>query len=255
MKTRALIIDDEALARSRLRKMLGRETDIEVIGECSNGPEAISSIRDGRPDLVFLDVQMPEVSGFDVLRALPSEIAPAVIFVTAHDRHAVEAFEVHALDYLLKPFTQARLQQALQQARERTRLRQAPSLDQLLDLVAAAKPRTAFLDRILVKNGSQTHFVKVEEVDFAESAANYVVLQTRKGTHILRETLSNLATRLPPRLFFRISRSTIVNLDRVKGLQLSPQGEYHIVLEDGRQLAMTRTVREMQERLQFGRSE
>src|SRR5215472_4691237 len=153
MKTRALIIDDEALARGRLRKMLGREPDVEVVGECSSGPEAISSIRDQRPDVIFLDVQMPEISGFDVLRALPQETQPAVIFVTAHDRHAVEAFEVHALDYLLKPFTQARLQTALQHARERARERLAPSLEQVWALLKGIKPRSSYLDTISVRNG------------------------------------------------------------------------------------------------------
>jgi two-component system LytT family response regulator len=253
VKTRALIIDDEALARGRLRKMLDREPDVAVIGECANGPEAISSIREHRPDLIFLDVQMPEVSGFDVLRAIPQETQPAVIFVTAHDRHAVEAFEVHALDYLLKPFTQARLQQALRRVQERSRAQSVPSLEQLWASLESAQARTGHLDRVAVKTGSQTLFIKVAEIDYVESAANYVVLRTRTGSHILRETLSNLETRLPPRLFLRISRSTIVNLDRVKALQLSPQGESVVLLEDGRQLVVTRTLREVQQRLQFGR--
>jgi two-component system, LytTR family, response regulator len=253
MKTRALIIDDEALARGRLRKMLDREPDVAVIGECSNGPEAIASIRDQRPDVIFLDVQMPEVSGFDVLRALPRETKPAVIFVTAHDRHAVEAFEVHALDYLLKPFTQVRLQQALRRAQERAQTPSPLPPDTLRAVLESVKPGPSSPDRIAVKTGTQTLFVKVREVDFVESAANYVVLRTRSGSHILRETLSNLETRLPSRLFLRISRSIIVNVDRVKALQLSPQGESVVVLEDGRQLVVTRTLKEVQHRLQFGR--
>jgi two-component system LytT family response regulator len=255
MKTRALIVDDEALARSRLRKMLDRESDVSVVGECSNGPEAISAIREQRPEVIFLDVQMPEVNGFDVLRALPGDTQPAVIFVTAHDRHAVEAFEVNALDYLLKPFTQARLHQALQRAHERTRAQSTPSPEQLLALLESVKPSPGYLDRVAVKTGTQTLFIKVEEIEFVESAANYVVLRARGAGHVLRETLSNLETRLPPRMFLRISRSIIVNLDRVRALQLNPQGDSVVVLEDGRQLVVTRTTREIQHRLQFGRPE
>jgi len=253
MKTKALIIDDEAPARGRLRKMLDQEPEVAVIGECSNGPDAITSIRAKRPDVIFLDVQMPEVNGFDVLRALPPETVPAVIFVTAHDKHAVEAFEVHALDYLLKPFTQARLQQALRRAQEQARASGKQPLEQLRALLDSIQPAPTYLDRIAVKNGSQTVFVKVHEVDYLESAANYVVVRTRTGSHILRETLSNLEARLSPQLFLRISRSIIANLERVKSLQLNAQGESVLVLEDGRQLVVTRTLREVHHRLQFGR--
>jgi two-component system LytT family response regulator len=171
--------------------------------------------------------------------------------VTAHDRHAVEAFEVHALDYLLKPFTQARLQQALKRARQ-SRTNTGQMMEQLLGLLESTSPRAPSLDRIAVKTGTQTVFVRVEELDFVESAANYVVLRTRNGSHILRETLSNLESRLPARLFLRISRSIIVNLERVKALQANPQGESVLALEDGRQLVVTRPLREVQHRLQFG---
>ncbi|HLH55861.1 MAG TPA: LytTR family DNA-binding domain-containing protein [Verrucomicrobiae bacterium] len=251
MKTTALIIDDEAPARGRLRKMLDREPDISVIGECSNGPEAISSIQSRQPDVIFLDVQMPEVNGFDVLRALRPEQLPAVIFVTAHDTHAVQAFEVHALDYLLKPFTQERLQQALRRA-QKARGKSSQPIDQLRDLLQSLQRQTKYLDRIAIKNSSQTVFVKVGLVDYLESAANYVVVRSRGESYILRETLSNLEARLPPELFLRISRSVIVNLERVKTLQLNAQGESVLVLEDGRQLVVTRTLREVQQRLQFG---
>ena len=252
MKTTALIIDDEAPARGRLRKMLDREPDVTVIGECSNGPEAISSIQAQRPDIIFLDVQMPEVNGFDVLRALEPETVPEVIFVTAHDQHAVQAFEVHALDYLLKPFTQARLQQALRRVQHR-RATSSEVSDQLLALLETAQQdSTTYLSRMAVKTGSQTVFIKVEEVDFMESAANYVVVRAQGGSHILRETLSNLESRLTPRLFLRISRSVIVNLDRVKALQVNQRGESVLVLADGRELIVTRPLREIQHRLQFG---
>jgi two-component system LytT family response regulator len=234
--------------------MLGREPDVEVVGECSTGPEAISSICEQRPDVVFLDVQMPEVNGFDVVRALPKEQQPAVIFVTAHDRHAVEAFEVHALDYLLKPVTQTRLQEALRHALQ-SRSQMTPSLEEVRELFRSVRPEPEYLERISVKNGNQTRFIKVEDVEFVESAANYLVVRTRTESHVVRETLSNLEAQLSPRLFFRISRSILVNLNRVKALQLNAVGENVVVLEDGRQFVITRPTREIRERLQFGRAE
>jgi two-component system LytT family response regulator len=252
MNIRALIVDDEELARGRIRKLVAGQPDLEIVGECSNGPEAIDAIRRQRPDLVFLDVQMPEVSGFDVLRALPAETWPMVIFVTAHDRHAVAAFEVHALDYLLKPFTQARLLAAVQRARQHLRMRDTAKLnEQLAEWLKAAVPKPAYLSRIAVKTGHQTLFIRVEDIDYIESAANYAVLQTRGENHVLRETLTHLEAKLSPRLFLRISRSILVNLERIKGLQASSGGEYLIVLQDGKQLLLTRGLREVQERLQY----
>lgn len=252
MNLRALIVDDEALARARLRKLLAGVTDLEILGECGNGPEAISFIGERQPDLVFLDVQMPEVSGFDVLRALSTEAWPAVIFVTAHDQHAIEAFEVHALDYLLKPFTQARLFDAVQRARAHLEARNFSAINQqLAKLLESSKPNRTYLNRIAVKTGTQTLFVRIEEVDYVESAANYAVLHTSTENHVLRETLTNLEGSFPPRLFLRISRSTLVNLERVKSLQAGTRGEYLVVLQNGRQLLMTRGIREIQERLQY----
>lgn len=252
MNLRALIVDDEALARARLRKFLAQEPNLEIAGECSDGPGAIAFIREQRPDLVFLDVQMPEVSGFDVLRALPPETLPAVIFVTAHDQHAVEAFQVHALDYLLKPFTQARIQQAVRRARQHLAARDTASANQqLLQLLKSVKDEPAYLSRIAVKNGSQTLFIRVEDVDYFESAANYVVMHTASGNQVVRDTLQNLETKLPPKLFLRISRSVIVNVQRIKALQSTSQGECVIVLQDDHQLVATRGVRQIQERLQY----
>ena len=252
MKTRVLIVDDEALARERVRKLLGSEPDVEVVGECGNGPDAITFIQGERPDLVFLDVQMPEVSGFDVLRALPPENLPAVIFVTAHDQHAIEAFEVHALDYLLKPFKRARFQEAVRRAVEHVQARDAAGMNrQLAEWLRATKTAPSYLNRIAVKSDDRTIFIKVEEIDYVESASNYVVLCTRSGNHVLRDTLTNLETRLPPKLFLRISRSVIVNLDAVKELQPGLQGEHIVILHGGKQLAMTRGLREVQERLQY----
>lgn len=252
MNIRAVIVDDEALARGRLRKLLTAAADLEIIGECSNGPEAISFIREQRPDLAFLDVQMPEVSGFDVLRALPEEIWPAVVFVTAHNQHAIKAFEVHALDYLLKPFTQARLLAAVQRARQHLETQSLAANNQrMAEGLKSPKAEPAHLSRIAIKTGAQTLFIRVEEVDYIESAGNYAVVHTRAENHVLRETLTNLESKLPPRLFLRISRSTLVNLERIKCLQSTPRGEYLVVLHDNRQLMMTRGVKEIQERLQY----
>ncbi len=252
MKLRVLIVDDEALARGRLGKLLADEPDVEIVGECGNGPDAIAFIRQHRPDLVFLDIQMPEVSGFDVLRALPPEILPAVVFVTAHDQHAVAAFEVHALDYLLKPFTQARLQEAVLRARRHLEARDLAAVNrQILQLLKTSPLEAAYLSRIAVKEGSQTLFVGVEEVEYLESASNYVVVHTASGNHVIRETLLNLEAKLPPQRFLRVSRSVIVNLDRIKAIQASSQREAVVVLRDDHQLVVTRGLREIQQRLQY----
>jgi len=252
MTMRTLIVDDEALARNRLRKFLAQEPDLEILGECADGPDAIRMIREQGPDLIFLDVQMPEVSGFDVLRAVPASRLRAVVFVTAFDRHAVEAFEVHALDYLLKPFTRDRLQQAVARARKHLQPQEMTALhEQLQEMLKSSKGDSAYRTRIAVRNGTQTVFVRVTDVDYIESAANYVVVHTQAGNHVVRETLTSLESCLPPRSFLRISRSTIVNLARIKGLQTSPGGEYVVVLQDNRQLVMTRGMREVQERLEY----
>jgi two-component system LytT family response regulator len=251
MRIRALIVDDEALARERLRKLLANAADLEIVGEASNGPEAVAFIRERRPDLAFLDVQMPEVSGFDVLRALPEETWPAVVFVTAHNQHAIEAFEVHALDYLLKPFTQARLLAAVQRAREHLETRNlAAANQQLAEWLKSSKAERAYLSRVAVKTGTQTLFIRVEAVDYIESVGNYALLHTHAENHVLRETLTNLEAKLSPHLFLRISRSILVNLERIKGLQSTPSGESLVILQDDRQLMMTRGVREIQKRLQ-----
>jgi len=249
---RTVVVDDEALARSRLRKFLLQEPGVEIIGECANGPEAIALVGSQATDLLFLDVQMPEVSGFDVLTALPPERVPLVIFVTAHDQHAISAFEVRALDYLLKPFTQARLQEAVRRARRQLESQAtAEAHAKLMDLLKAPPSGGVPLSRIAVKNGPQTLFVRLEDLDFIEAAANYSVLHARGGNHVLRETLTSLENRLPPSRFLRISRSTIVSLDRVKAIQAGPKGEHLVLLQDGRQLVMTRGIQEAQKRLQY----
>jgi len=252
VRIRALIVDDEVLARERLRKLLRHAADLEVMGECSNGADAIAVIRDQRPDLVFLDVQMPEISGLEVLRALPPELWPALIFVTAHDQYALEAFEIHALDYLLKPFTQARLLAAVERARQQLEARNLAGVNQqLAEWLKSARSEPAQLGRIAVKSGTQTLFIRVEVLDYVESVGNYALLHAKAEKHVLRETLTNLEGRLPSHLFLRISRSILVNLERVKGLESTPNGESLVVLQDGRQLVMTRGLKEIQERLQY----
>jgi two-component system, LytTR family, response regulator len=252
MKLRALIVDDESLARARVRKMLASEPDVEIAGECASGAEAVAFIQEHRPDLVFLDVQMPEVSGFDVLRALPPEGWPAVIFVTAHDRHALAAFEVHALDYLLKPFKEERFREALQRARQHFQSRDVAALNQRLqDWLGAAKPETAYPSHLAVKSGERTGFVKLSEVDYIEAAANYAILHVGAQSHILRETLTNLEAKLSPRVFLRVNRSAIVNLNQVKEVLPAGRGEHMVVLKNGTELSLTCGVREIQQRLAF----
>jgi two-component system, LytTR family, response regulator len=249
---RALIVDDEPLARERIRALLANEPDIAVTGECINGAQAVAAIRDTKPDLVFLDVQMPGMGGFDVIRDLPKEQMPLVIFVTAYDQHALKAFEVHALDYLLKPFKQARFKETLQHAREALASRQAAENSQkLLALINRSQPAPEHLARIPVRNGDRVVFVKTDQVDYIESAGNYVVLHAGKENHVVRETLTALEEKLDPKQFLRISRSTLVNADRIKELQPLFKGEHAVLLHNGKQLTMTRGIREVQERLKF----
>jgi len=248
MSIRTVLVDDEPLARSRLRKFLAQESDVEIVGECANGPEAVGCIRQQQPDVIFLDMHMPELDGLEVIRALPAESLPAIVFVTAHDEHAVEAFAVQATDYLLKPFTRARLQEAVR----RVRLRLQGSVKAPLSAPPPAEPRPPWLNRFAVKVGNQTLFIKIQDVDYIEAAANYAVLCTATGNHVVRETLRNLESSLPPELFLRISRSLIVNLDRIKAIRSGgPPGEWLVVLEDGREFLMTRGLREVQNRLQY----
>lgn len=244
MKVRALIVDDEPPARQRIRQLLAPETEIEVIGECGDGREAIARIESQRPDLLLLDVQMPEISGFDVLRALPPAIWPAVIFTTAYDEHALAAFEVHALDFLLKPINPARFHEAVQRACRFIQDRQVAAFNQGVPEVLS---NSTYLSRIAVKDGNRTIFVKVGDIDYLESAANYVVLHSGAANYILRETLTHLETRLPSGKFLRVNRSVIVNLEKVREVRTATGGEHVIVLQDGKKFILARGLRELQE--------
>ncbi|HEV2329276.1 MAG TPA: LytTR family DNA-binding domain-containing protein [Verrucomicrobiae bacterium] len=251
MSIRTLIIDDEPLARKRIKRLLADEPDISVIGECSSGREAIRAIQETPPDLLLLDIQMPEVNGFEVLKTIPLEQMPAIIFVTAYDQHALKAFEVHALDYLLKPFKQERFKDAVNLARLQLAKNGShetnPGLAALIEKLQAGQN---CVDRFMVKSSSRVVFVKAAEVDWIESAANYALLHAGEQTHIVRETMHALESKLNPRTFQRISRSLIVNMERIKELQPMGKGQYVIILTNGKRLTMSRGIRDLQQALE-----
>ena len=250
MKIRALIVDDEPLAREGVRFFLASETDVEVVAECADGAAAVSAVAKFQPDLLFLDVQMPRLNGFEVLEAIEAEQMPVVVFTTAHDEHAIRAFEVNALDYLLKPFKPERFQKALQRAREQLQARAKPGVaPELAGLLENLRRAPASSARILVKSPDRILFVKPEEIDHIEAAGNYLVLHCGKERHILRDTMTGMETRLAGAGFMRINRSTIVNLSRIKELQPLAAGEYCILLKTGATFNMTCNLGELQERM------
>lgn len=225
---RAMIVDDEPLARTNLRVLLRRHAKIEIVCEPGSGLEALREIRRTKPDLVFLDVQMPECDGFDVLEMLGREVPPAVIFVTAYDQYALKAFEAGALDYLLKPFDDARFELALSRAQDKIRHHSRASHN---------------AERVAVKSGGQILFVKLADIDWIEAADYYACLHVRARTHLLRRSISELEQDLDPSGFYRIHRSCIVNLARVRGLQLNSNGENEVFLDDGSMLPINRRYR------------
>jgi two-component system LytT family response regulator len=253
MKIRVIIVDDEPLARERIRTLLQAEKDVELLAEASNGEEGAAAIRKHHPDLVFLDIQMPGMDGFAMLRSLGQGPLPLVIFVTAYDQHALKAFEVHALDYLLKPFKQARFRETLQRVRGLLQSRESADISGRLAALLSSAPATApeRLTRIPIRNGDRTTFVKTAQIDFAESAGNYVVLHVGKENHVVRETLTALEEKLDPKKFVRVNRSTIVNLEQIKEIQPLFKGEHVVVLQNGKQLPLTRGVRELEDLLRF----
>jgi two-component system, LytTR family, response regulator len=250
-KIRTMVIDDEPVARERIVGLLQQEQDIELIGECADGNQAISAINQQSPDLVFLDVQMPACDGFNVIQQVGADRMPAVVFVTAYDEYALRAFEVHAIDYLLKPFGRDRFQQTLRHAREHLERRRAGDLGKrLLALVQDLKPEPQKLDRLVVKSGGRVFFLRTDQIDWIEAAGNYVRLHLTEDSHLFRETMNNMESRLDARRFVRIHRSRIVNTDRIKELQPWFNGEYVVVLQNGARLTLSRGYREkLQERL------
>jgi len=241
LRIRTLIVDDEQLARERLLSLLEGDPDIEIMGECSSGKEAIAAIKTESPDLVFLDVQMPEGDGFDVLESIDFHTMPIVVFVTAYDQYAIRAFDVHALDYLLKPFDQTRFEQALVRAKSEVVLRNNTNVNQkLLSMLEHIESHKKELDRILVKSSGKVFFLKFDEIDWVESAGNYVKLHVGSESHLLRETMGEMERKLGNEKFVRIHRTVIVNLDRIKELQPWFNGEYIVILNNGMKLTASR---------------
>ncbi len=234
-KIRTLIVDDEPLARSNISVLLRLDPEIEIVGECGSGAEALVKIRALAPDLLFLDVQMPECDGFDVLEMLGKQLPPAVVFVTAYDQYALRAFEAGALDYLLKPFDNARFDRALDRAKQS---------------VAHGKHSPRKLERIAIKSIGQISFVKISEIDWIEAADYYACLHVGPRTHLLRRSMADLEQELDPTVFCRIHRSTIVNLARVQRMEIGVDGEYDVLLDRGTTLRMSRRYsKELQSRL------
>ncbi len=241
---RTLIVDDEPLARRKIREFLKEDREIEVVGECGSGPQAVLAVRSVTPDLLFLDVQMPEMDGFAVLDELREERLPFVIFVTAYDKYAVKAFEVRALDYLLKPFHRERFARATDRAKAQLR---APANDlaaQIRELIEELRPQTRYLERVIIKTSGTVFFLKTEEIDWISAEENYVRLHCGKASYLLRDKISNLETQLDPAQFRRIHRSTMVNMDRIRKLHPHSHGDYHVTLEDGTELVLSRGYRE-----------
>jgi len=245
LRMRMLIVDDEPLAREKIRDLVKLDPELEIAGECTNGLEALAAIQELRPDLLLLDVQMPEVGGFAVLEALKDEVMPLVIFVTAYDQYAVRAFEFHALDYLLKPFDRERFEAAIGRAKAHVRREQNGSLDQrILALLEQLKAETKYIERLVVKAGGRVFFLETKEIDWVEAEGNYVNIHTPKKSFLLRETISNLEAQLDPKHFVRIHRSSIVRIDRIQELQTWSHGEYRVILYGGTELTLSRNYRD-----------
>ncbi len=261
-KIRALIVDDETLAREALLVLLNDDSEMEVIGECRNGKEAVATIREQAPDVVFLDIQMPEMDGFQVIEEVGVKRMPVTIFVTAFDKHALRAFEAHALDYLLKPFDHDRFDSTLQRAKTYVRQRKLGEIGESLFAMMQdvklktgestsetqnRKPESAArqepIDRVVIKSGGRIYFLKTEEIDWVESAGDYLSLHSNSQAHLIRETMGDFYAKLNPRKFIRIHRSTIVNIERIKDIRPLFKGEYVITLTSGKRLKSSRGYR------------
>ncbi len=250
MSLRVIIVDDEPLARERVRTFLADEPDVEIVAECADGAEAVEQIEKLHPDVLFLDVQMPRLNGFEVLEAIGPDAMPIVVFTTAHDDHAIRAFEVSAVDYLLKPFKQPRFRKALERARTQLPATKgnAPK-PELSALLSQWREANGGGPRVLVKSPDRILFLKPDEIDHIEACGNYVVLHSGKEKHIVRETMTAMESRLNSSGFMRINRSVILNLSRIKELQPLAAGEYVVILKTGARLNMTCSLRDLQARM------
>lgn len=244
---RVLVIDDEELGRKKIVRMLKEDRDIEIIGESAGGPEALPMISEMKPDLLFLDIQMPGMDGFDLLRQASATYTPFVIFVTAYDQHALRAFQVHALDYLMKPFDRERFQEALQRAKAQVRQKRNGEISRKI-LAMLDEPKTgqphAGRERFMVKAGGRISFLRADEIDWIEAQGDYVRLNSAGKRYLLREKIGDLEDQLSPDKFLRIHRSTIVNIERIKEMQALYYGEYAVILQDGTRLTLSRSFRE-----------
>ncbi len=268
MPMRVLIVDDEPIARRRISRLLRLEDDVEILDEVGSGAEAVAAIRESHPDLVFLDVQMPDMDGFGVVSSLGDGPLPQVVFVTAYNEYAVKAFDVSAVDYILKPFDPERFRAAFQKARSQLEQKSSAEsgrrikalLEEVLGEERASAlaerssngngaapvsvPRARYLDRLMVKHDGRVFFVKVADVDWFEASGNYVRVHVGRVSHLIRETMHGIEAQLEPNQFARIHRAVIVNLDRIRELQPWFAGDYIVILRDGRQLKLSRTYRE-----------
>src|SRR5512143_539566 len=240
-KIRTVIVDDEELARDRIQTLLELQPDVEVVGVCADGPSAVELIDRTQPDLVFLDVQMPGMDGFEVVENLERTKVPAIVFVTAHDAHALRAFEIHALDFLLKPFDQTRFEKALERARGRLTQTKETVLDsRLVTLLEELHEERKYSERLIVKSSGRVFFVRTEEIDWVDDATTSAEIYTKSDAHLLRESMKNMEAKLDPKTFVRIHRSAIVNIDHIKELEPWFHGEYIVILHDGTRLTASR---------------
>jgi len=236
-KIRTVIVDDEDLARERTQTLLEQQPDIEIVGLCADGTSAVETIDREHPDLVFLDVQMPGMDGFEVVENIDPEHMPAIVFVTAYDGHALRAFEINALDFLLKPFDQARFEKALERARAQVNRDRSTAIDaRLVSLLEGLHEERKYPERLIVKSGGRVFFVRTEDIDWVEASGNYVKIHAKGEAHLIRESMKNMEAKLDAKTFVRIHRSAIVNIDRIKELEPWFHGEYVVILKDGTKL-------------------
>ncbi len=247
---RTIIADDEGLARTKLRVLLNSESGVNVVAECRDGNQTLAAVQSHKPDLLLLDIQMPDLDGFQVLKQVPADQMPVVIFTTAYDQYAIRAFEAHALDYLLKPFNQERLHHALERVKAELLKSHEHSLrSRILDMLGEVKPDSQQLRRLVIRTAGRVVFLDLNEVDWIEAAANYVKLHVGKDSYLLREGIGHISARLDPQHFVRIHRSFIVNVRRIRELQPCDSGEYIAVLRDGKELSCSRGCRPQLQRL------